>query len=80
MAVRSWDPELDQAWLHVWLGGSDGDSEVGEVWRFWTLPPYLTDMEDEIRRRSDGQPYTPEWGHRTVWSSTTPRSSGASVW
>ncbi len=61
LQLRSWNPELDQSWLHVWLAGSDGDSEVGEVWKFWTEPPYLTDEEDEIRRRSDGQPYTPEW-------------------
>jgi hypothetical protein len=47
MAFRSWNPELDQAWLHVWLAGSDGDSEVGDVWNFWTEPPYLTNRHGE---------------------------------
>jgi hypothetical protein len=45
----------------VWLEGSGRDSEAGEVWRFWTEPPDVSGMEGEIRRRADGQPYTPEW-------------------
>lgn len=62
MPISNWNPERDQAWLHVWLDGADDDSELGETWKFWTEPPYLADAEGEIRRRSDGQPYTPEWG------------------
>jgi hypothetical protein len=61
VAPLQWNPALDCAWLHVWLDGSPTASRVGEVWPFWTLPPYLTDYPDVIRRRTDDQPYTPQW-------------------
>ncbi len=49
--------------MPAWLFTVDepvGRLNVGQSWRLWTKPP-LNASTGGIRRRADGEPYTPAW-------------------
>lgn len=56
------------AWLYTVLKEQDSLQE-GQPWRFWTEPQRVRAVRNDdavvprrqVRRRGDGQPYTPQW-------------------
>lgn len=51
---------MAQGWLFTVLDEQD-DAAPGDRWELWTDAP-INEATNEVRRRSDGEPYTPAWG------------------